>query len=228
MAGVISKRELAALGKRERTGGFDKPTQPVKPTSAGVLVKNDSGSNISAGGLLSISGYASTLSVDIAKRRALNGEIVLKGTAAANASAATLATALEPIKAGAVGRCSIPVVFSPVSVTNANYTQVNANLTTVETGGVYQILAKSTTAAGVAFCALAKLTGGSGGGSSGHTYRLDTTSQNVLILPSDTLDVVTGLAVVGNSLTYTTTNIRIISSNSTTSVLKTATLVQTN
>ena len=71
--------------------------------------------------------------------------------------------------------------------------------------------------------------GGSGSGSgSGHTYRLDTTSQNVLILPSDTLDVVTGLAVVGNSLTYTTTNIRIVSSNSMTSVLKTAQLVQTN
>lgn len=226
MTGVISKRELAALGKRERTGGFDKPTQPVKPTSAGVLVKNNSGAAISAGGILSITGYASSLTVDLAKRRALNGEIVLSGTAAANASAATLATALEPIKEGAVGRCSIPVVFSPVSITNANYTQVNANLTTVEKGGVYQILAKSTTAAGVAFCALAKLTGGSGGGSSGHTYRLDTTSQRVLVLPSDTLDVVTGLAVVDNSLTYTTTNILIVSSKSMASVIKTANLVQ--
>lgn len=226
MSGIISKRELAALGKRERTGGFDKPTQPVKPTSAGVLVKNNSGAAISAGGLLSITGYASSLTVAIAKRRALNGEIVLSGTAAANASAATLATALEPIKEGAVGRCSIPVVFSPVNVTNANYTQVNANLTTVEKGGVYQILAKSATAAGVAFCALAKLTGGSGGGSSGHTYRLETTRQSVLMMPSDTLDVVTGLAVVDNSLTYTTTNIHIVSSKSVVSVIKTANLVQ--
>ena len=224
MAGVISKRELAALGKRERTGGFDKPTQPVKPTSAGVLVKNDSGSNISAGGLLSITGYASTLSVDIAKRRALNGEIVLNGTAAANASAATLATALEPIKAGAVGRCSIPVVFSPVSITNANYTQVNANLTTVETGGVYQILAKSATAAGVAFCALAKLTGGNGGGGGGASYSLQTTSQSVLSATSTAQQVLTGIVVSGNSLAFTTANA--ILNPASVNVIKTAVLVE--
>lgn len=221
MAGVISKRELAALGKRERTGGFDKPTQPVKPTSAGVLVKNDSGSNISAGELLSITGYASTLTADIAKRRALNGEIVLNGTAAANASAATLATALEPIKAGAVGRCSIPVVFSPVSVTNAQYTQVNANLTTVETGGVYQILAKSTTAAGVAFCALTKLTGGSGGGAS---YSLQTTTQSVLSATSTAQQVLTGIVVSGNSLAFTTANA--ILNPASVNVIKTAVLVE--
>lgn len=221
MAGVISKRELAALGKRERTGGFDKPTQPEKPTSAGVLVKNDSGSNISAGGLLSISGYASTLTADIAKRRALNGEIVLNGTAAANASAATLATALEPIKAGAVGRCSIPVVFSPVSVTNAQYTQVNAALTTVETGGVYQILAKSTTAAGVAFCALAKLTGGGGGGAS---YSLQTTTQSVLSATSTAQQVLTGIVVSGNSLAFTTANA--ILNPASVNVIKTAVLVE--
>ena len=221
MAGVISKRELAALGKRERTGGFDKPTQPVKPTSAGVLVKNDSGANISAGGLLSISGYASSLTADIAKRRALNGEIVLNGTAAANASAATLATALEPIKAGAVGRCSIPVVFSPVSITNANYTQVNAALTTVETGGVYQILAKSTTAAGVAFCALAKLTGGSGGGAS---YTLQTTTQSVLSATSTAQQVLTGIVVSGNSLAFTTANA--ILNPASVNVIKTAVLVE--
>ena len=224
MAGVISKRELAALGKRERTGGFDKPTQPVKPTSAGVLVKNNSGSNISAGGLLSITGYASTLTADIAKRRALNGEIVLNGTAAANASAATLATALEPIKAGAVGRCSIPVVFSPVSVTNANYTQVNANLTTVETGGVYQILAKSATAAGVAFCALAKLTGGSGGGGGGASYSLQTTSQSVLSATSTAQQVLTGIVVSGNSLAFTTANA--ILNPASVNVIKTAVLVE--
>lgn len=224
MAGVISKRELAALGKRERTGGFDKPTQPVKPTSAGVLVKNDSGANISAGGLLSITGYASSLTADIAKRRALNGEIVLKGTAAANASAATLATALEPIKAGAVGRCSIPVVFSPVSITNANYTQVNANLTTVETGGVYQILAKSATAAGVAFCALAKLTGGSGGGGGGASYSLQTTSQSVLSATSTAQQVLTGIVVSGNSLAFTTANA--ILNPASVNVIKTAVLVE--
>lgn len=225
MAGVISKRELAALGKRERTGGFDKPTQPVKPTSAGVLVKNDSGSNISAGGLLSITGYASTLTADIAKRRALNGEIVLNGTAAANASAATLATALEPIKAGAVGRCSIPVVFSPVSITNAQYTQVNAALTTVETGGVYQILAKSTTAAGVAFCALAKLTGGSGGGGGGGaSYSLQTTTQSVLSATSTAQQVLTGIVVSGNSLAFTTANA--ILNPASVNVIRTAVLVE--
>ena len=225
MAGVISKRELAALGKRERTGGFDKPTQPAKPTSAGVLVKNDSGSNISAGGLLSISGYASTLTADIAKRRALNGEIVLNGTTAANASAATLATALEPIKAGAVGRCSIPVVFSPVTITDASFTQVNAALTTVETGGVYQILAKSTTAAGVAFCALAKLTGGSGGGSGGGaSYSLQTTTQSVLSATSTAQQVLTGIVVSGNSLAFTTANA--ILNPASVNVIKTAVLVE--
>lgn len=161
---IITKRELAAISKRERTAGFDKPTQPVKPNVAGVLVKNTSGAAIGAGGVLCISGYVSPLSFDEAKRRSLNGEIILNGIGTTGATAAALATALEPIPAGAVGRCALPVVFSPVTITNANYTQADAALSTVETGGVWQILAKSATQSGAAFCALAKLSGGSSGG----------------------------------------------------------------
>lgn len=172
MAKDIPRATLRQLVRDYKANGLFRPNHSgVVAYPDTLLVYNSTGTAIPVGGAIKISGYPATTSFADALSKMINGELVLNGVASGSGDDSSgIATALDPIASGSIGRVQASgIVFARVHYNapasgDTEYSQASATFELVKSG-VFQIVAMSQKDSGnYMICAMNRLASGGGGG----------------------------------------------------------------
>jgi hypothetical protein len=189
-----------------------------------LLIYNSTNSTIPVGGAIKVSGYPASISYDAAIGKLINGELILNGVASSGSDdSMIIATALEPIASGAVGRVKADVVFARVhynapSSGESEYAEASSTFELVKTG-TFKVIAQSQKNAGnYMICALTKKSG-----SLSSVTKVDiayfpyvANYQDYLAIQHNNssptqFDAITGVTFSGNEISFTYQTIKCIS-----------------
>ncbi|MBR4834406.1 MAG: hypothetical protein IKU86_08785, partial [Thermoguttaceae bacterium] len=153
-------KDVIAAYKGGELGARSVATQRVPPV--GIGVKNTMFSNVATGTPLKIDGFSQELEYEAALAKLLNNALYLAATAPDETTPVEqIATTLEPIPAGKLGRAEASIFPAKVTFPEGGDDCEFASATFVAAeGGPFRIVAKSKLSAErVAVCALAKIAG---------------------------------------------------------------------
>ena len=148
----LSREDLVEVDKLYKGGALDKPEPVRKPQSKGtVRVRNSTNALFSVGAPIAISGFASSMTFAQARRRMVDGTLVLSGQAAT--SGAVVGACASPLASGKIGDVEIDLRFGIVTFSDASHQCATETFASAESGP-FRIVARSGYSSGLAVCAL--------------------------------------------------------------------------
>lgn len=158
----LSREDLVEVDKLYKGGALDKPEPVRKPQSKGtVRVRNSTNALFSVGAPIAISGFASSMTFAQARRRMVDGTLVLSGQAAT--SGAVVGACASPIASGKIGDVEIDLRFGIVTFSDSSHQYATETFASAESGP-FRIVARSGYSNGLAVCALVPAMASGGGG----------------------------------------------------------------
>ena len=191
---LLSRRTLGEISDAWNAGQLgNSSTTFQRPQKRTILIYNASGSLMSAGQVVVLSGFPSSLTYANAVSRVMNNNIVLSATTASSDSAVeTLAIVQEPIAAGTVGRALADVFYSAVTFSDTAHQYCDSSMASSESSSTFHILARSSYSSSTAICALARVGGGGTADSitvvTDVTWALNSASNLIITLTTETLN----------------------------------------
>ncbi|MBR5758394.1 MAG: hypothetical protein IKX88_07350 [Thermoguttaceae bacterium] len=171
MAKDIPRATLRQLVREYKANGLFRPSRNgVVAYANSLLIYNVTNSTIPVGGAIKVSGFPASISFDAAIGKLINGELALNGIASGSGDdSSVIATALDPIPAGQIGRVQANGIafarihYNPPASGDSEYSQASATFELVK-NGVFQILASSQkNASNYMICAVNRIAGSGGG-----------------------------------------------------------------
>lgn len=154
----LSRRKLHRICQAY-DGGELAALNPTRKTDRVFLVKNAGASTLPTGSPLTVVGFAATAASYAQMLRRLNdGSLVVAVKSPTAVGDVVHARADCPIPPGKIGRATaISLVYHVVTINSSTHTQASQAFASVESGGYYDILAKSATSGSSAVCALSQV-----------------------------------------------------------------------
>ena len=186
----LSREDLVEVDRLYKGGALDKPTDAQRPQSKPtVRVRNSTNALFSVGAPIAISGFASSLSFAQARKRMIDGTLVLSGAAAT--SGAVVGACATPIAAGKIGDVEIDIRFAIVTFSNTAHQYATETFASAETGS-FRIVARSALSSGLAVCALVPVIGTGTASAMQVSAAASSTSTTAIVKTVNPLEFATG------------------------------------
>lgn len=141
----LSREDLVEVDRLYKGGALDKPEPIQRPQSKGTIrVRNSTSNAFKTGDPILVSGFASLLTFAQAKKRMVDGTLVMGGYSPTSGAGLgqNIGTCASPIPPGKIGDVEMGVAFSVVAFSDTTHNYATENRESAF-AGYYEIAARS-------------------------------------------------------------------------------------